>query len=589
MVRRRGAGRQAPTSEDNGAMLAARFRHRLHDYRQAGLRDDLVAALIVAVLLIPQGLAYALLAGLPPQVGIYASLLPMVAYAIAGSSSVTSVGPAAVLALMTAQAMGPVVGPDGVSPGWAALVLSTEVGLMLAAAALFKLDALASLLSAPVLQGFSTGAAVSIAFSQLPALLGSPAHGLNSRELLVSWWQFGRDGRGVHLATAAFGLGAMLLLTVARRGLQRAASRRLSPENAVLVGRAAPLVVIGIAVLLVWGTPAASNGVAVVGPLPTLGLPLGLPAFDGRLWWQLLPGASLIALVSFVSSFAVAESLALQRGEHVDGRRELAGLAAANITAGLSGGMPVGGSFSRSAVNAEAGARTRMAGVWAALFMALAVLLLSAPLAMLPRAVLAASIVVPVLGLIEWGSFARAWRYSRSEAAVMAAVAALTVLQDTQWALGVGVAVSIALLLKHTAQPHAALMGRVPGTEHYRNVERYATELTPGVMSLRIDESLLFTNARQLLSMVARHLDTHRDTRRVLLQMTPVNRIDLSGLEALRALQGVLRERGIRLDLSEVKGPVLDALRAAGWSSWFEGRLFLSHHHGVNDEQGMAA
>jgi SulP family sulfate permease len=328
--------------------------------------------------------------------------------------------------------------------------------------------------------------------------------------------------------------------------------------------------------------------VAVVGPLPDLGLSLALPALDAALWWQLLPGASLIALVTFVSSFAVAESLALQRGEHVDGRRELAGLAAANLAAGVSGGMPVGGSFSRSAVNAQAGARTRMAGVWTALFLALAVLLLAAPLAWLPRTVLAASIVVPVLTVAEWGAFGRAWRYSRGEAFVMFAVAALTVLQNTQWALGVGVLVSIALLLQHTARPHAALIGRVPGTEHYRNVERYATELTPGVLSLRIDESLLFINARLLLDVVARHLDTHPDTRRVLLQMTPVNRIDLSGLEALRALQGVLQERGIRLDLSEVKGPVLDALRASGWARWFEGRLFLSHHQGVADEQGMA-
>jgi sulfate permease, SulP family len=226
--------------------------------------------------------------------------------------------------------------------------------------------------------------------------------------------------------------------------------------------------------------------------------------------------------------------------------------------------------------------------VWAALFMAVGMWLLAEPLAGLPRAVLAASIVVPVLAAAEWGAFGRAWRYSRGEALLMFAVAALTVLQSTQWALGVGVAVSVALMVKHAAQPHAALMGRVPGTEHYRNVERYATELTPGVMSLRIDESLLFVNARQLLGLVARQLDAYPDTRRVLLQMTPVNRIDLSGLEALRALQGVLHERGIRLDLSEVKGPVLDVLRASGWSSWFRGRLFLSHHHGVNDERGMA-
>lgn len=553
-----------------GRMFATRFRQ----YRQAGLKDDLLAAAVVSVLLIPQCLAYALLAGLPPQVGIYASLLPLLAYAALGSSSVNAVGPTAVLALMTAQVMAPVVGPGGVSPTLAALVLATEVGLLLAAAALLKLDALAALLSAPVLQGFSTGAAVSIALSQLPALLGSPARGTNAPELFASWWRSGSWG---HAATAGFGLGALLLLALARPYLPRR------------LGRAWPLVVICAAALLAWATSAPLHGVAVVGSLPELGLPLALPPLDAALWWQLLPGAALIALVTFVSSFAVAESLALQRGEHVDGRRELAGLAAANLAAGVGGGMVVGGSFSRSAVNADAGARTRMAGVWTALFLALAVLVLAVPLAWLPRAVLAASIVVPVLAAAEWSAFGRAWRYSRGETLVMGVVAALTVLQNTQWALGVGVAVSIALLLKHTARPHAALIGRVPGTEHYRNVERYATEITPGVMSLRIDESLLFTNARQLLGVVARHLDTHPGTKRVLLQMTPVNRIDMSGLEALRALQGVLLERGIRLDLSEVKGPVLDALRAADWSRWFQGRLFLSHHQGVNDEQGMAA
>jgi SulP family sulfate permease len=165
----------------------------------------------------------------------------------------------------------------------------------------------------------------------------------------------------------------------------------------------------------------------------------------------------------------------------------------------------------------------------------------------------------------------------------------LTVVVDTQWALGAGVAVSIGLLLQHTARPHVALIGRVAGTEHYRNVERYAVELTPGVMSLRIDESLLFTNSRYLPGVVASHLATYPDTRRVLLQMSPVNRIDLSGLEALRSLQQVLVERGIRLDLSEVKGPVLDGLRASDWPQWFRGKVFLSHHQGVNDEAGMPA
>lgn len=557
-----------------------------HPQRHTALRDDLLAAAIVSVLLIPQSLAYALLAGLPPQVGLYASILPLVAYALVGASSVNAVGPAAVLALMTLQAIAPLAGQFDL--GAAAVVLAFEVGLLLALAAALKLDALAALLSAPVLQGFSVGAALSIALSQLPALLGSPARGVHLRALLASWHEAAQSGAAVHLTTAAFGLGALAMLLIARRHLQRLAARWLRDDMAQLVGRAGPLAVIVLATLLAWALAAPLHGVKVVGDLPALHLPLALPVLEPELWLALLPSAALLALVTFVSSFAVAERLGLQRGEHVDGRRELAGLAAANLAAGVSTGMPVGGSFSRSALNAEAGARTRWAGAWTALFLALAAMLLAVPLAWLPRTVLAATIVVPVLAAAEWKAFALAWRYSRREALLMGLVAAITVLHTAQWALGVGVLISIALMLQHAARPHAALLGRVPGTEHYRNVERYTTELTPGVLSLRIDESLLFVNARQLPGLVARHLDTHPDTRRVVLQMTPVNHVDLSGLEALGALQTVLRERGIRLDLSEVKGPVLDGLRAARWSRWFAGRVYLSHHQAVRDEQGMA-
>lgn len=554
--------------------------------RHSALRDDLLAAAIVSVLLIPQSLAYALLAGLPPQVGLYASVLPLVAYALVGASSVNAVGPAAVLALMTLQAIAPLAGQ--VDPSVAAVVLACEVGLLLALAAVLKLDALAALLSAPVLQGFSVGAAISIALSQLPALLGSPAHGVHLRALLRSWWEAAQTGPAMHLATAAFGLGSLALLLLARRHLQALAARWLSRDMAQLVARSAPLVVIAAAITLAWALAAPSHGVAVVGRLPTLHVPLRLPMLEAGLWLALLPSAALLALVTFVSSFAVAERLGLQRGEHVDGRRELAGLAASNLVAGLSSGMPVGGSFSRSALNADAGARTRWAGAWTALFLAVAAVLLAAPLAWLPRTVLAATIVVPVLAAAEWKAFGFAWRYSRREAVLMGLVAAITVLHTAEWALGVGVVISIALMLQHAARPHAALIGRVPGTEHYRNVERYATELTPGVLSLRIDESLLFVNARLLPGLVARRLDAFPETRRVVLQMTPVNRIDLSGLEALSTLQSVLRERGIRLDLSEVKGPVLDGLRAAQWARWFTGRLYLSHHQAVRDEQGMA-
>jgi SulP family sulfate permease len=550
----------------------------LRAYAQNALRDDLVAAFVVAVLLIPQGLAYALLAGLPPEVGIFASLLPAVAYALLGKSSAMSVGPAALLALMTAQGIAVGAALPGATPLGSALVLSLEVGLLLALAAVFKLDALASLLSTPVLQGFSTGSAFALGLSQLPALLGSSAKGSNAPEVMLGWWQSGRVG---HMATAAFGLGALAALWLARRHAPALLARRMRPERAALVARCTPLLVIALATAAALAVNAGAQGVALVGELPALALAYTPPPLDPALWTRLLPSAALIALVTFVSHLAVAETLGLQRGEPVDGRRELAGLAAANLVAGVNGGMPVGGSFSRSAVNAEAGARTRWAGVWMALFVALAMWLLAGPLGELPRAVLAATIVIAVMSMVEWRAFAEAWRYSRPEALLMGVVALLTLVEGAHWALAVGVATSIALLLQRTARPHAVVVGRLPGTEHYRNITRYSTEQQPGVIGIRIDESLLFTNSRQLAGVVTDYLLLRPDAQRVLLQMSAVNHIDFSGLEALRNLQQGLAERGIRLDVSEVKGPVLDALKASDWARWYTGQVFTSHHQGV--------
>jgi SulP family sulfate permease len=558
---------------------------RLRGYAHTALREDLVAAFIVAILLIPQSLAYALLAGLPPEVGVYASILPMLVYAALGSSSVNSVGPVAVVALMTAQAIDPVL-RQGTPATQAALVLAAESGLLLGAAALFKLDALAALLSTPVLHGFSTGAALAIAMSQLPVLLGSSARGFTAPEVVLDWQHSGVAG---HALTAAFGVGALLMLVVSRRHAGRLFARWLAPEHAVLAARCTPLVVVAAAIGLAALSSAGTRGVALVGRLPDFALPLGLPPLDATLWIALLPSAALIALVGFVSSLAVAEGLALRRREQVDARRELAGLAGANLAASVAAGMPVGGSFSRGALAAEAGARTRAAGAWAALFMALAMLLLATPLAWLPKAVLAATIMVAVLGVIEWRAFGEAWRYARSELAVMGVVAALVLLASAQWALATGVALSIGLLLQRSARPHMARIGRVGQTEHYRNVDRYDAQSTPGVLALRIDESLLFTNARSLVNAVAQQLVALPGTQRVVLLMSPVNTIDFSGLEALRTLHDVLGGHGIRLDLSEVKGPVLDRLRAGGWGSWFAGRIFLSHHQGMLDERGEPA
>ena len=556
----------------------------LRDYARDALRDDLVAACVVSVLLIPQSLAYALLAGLPAQVGLYASLLPLVAYAALGSSPHLGIGPVAVLALMIAQSLQDA--PAGVAPTAVALVLAAEVGLMLAAAALLRLDALAALLSVPVLHGFETGATLSIAMSQLPVLFGASAQGTNLPGLAVSWRH---AATAWSLPTLLFGAGALAALWLARRHGAHWFGRVVRGSTATLLVRLVPLVVLVTAIGVAASIDAGAHGVALVGALPRLAPNFALPPLEAALWWRMLPAAGAIALVAFVSSLVVAESLARRAGTRIDPRRELSGLGAANLVAALASGMPVAGSFSRSVVNLDAGSRTRMIGVFTAALMALALLLLAQPLAWLPASVLAATIIVAVLAGFNPGPFREAWRFSRGEGLLMTGVAALVLLVDVSSALAVGVGASIALLLQRTARPHVAAIGRIPGTEHYRNVGRHAVELTPGVLALRIDESLVFTNARELGDVVLQQLAAQPGVKRVVLLMSPINHIDFSGLEALRALHDTLAARAVRLDLSEVKGPVLDALRAGGWSHWFAGRVFLSHHQAMRDEQGVPA
>ncbi|WP_457320589.1 SulP family inorganic anion transporter [Roseateles sp. P5_E11] len=528
-------------------------------------RADLVAGAVVAVLLIPQSLAYAMLAGLPPQVGLYASLLPLLAYAALGSSPVLGLGPVAVLALMIAQALGAL--PASVSATEGALVLAAEVGLLLAVAALLRLDALSSLLSVPALRGFETGATLMIAAGQLPVLLGSAAAGFTLPDLIASAPQ---GGFGV--ASAVWGGAGIALLLL---------SRRAGPR---LLARLAPLLLLVAAMALSAFTPAAM-GVAQVGALPSLVLPLGLPRLEAALWLQLLPSAALVALMGFVSSLAVSESLAQRRGEKLLPAAEMRGLAAANLVASVSGGMPVAGSFSRSILLHEAGSASRWSLVFVCAFMFVAMLLLAEPLAHLPKPVLAATIVVAVLGGFSLQPYREAWRYARAEGLLMVAVTVAVLCWSIAAALAIGVVGSVALLIQRTAQPHVARIGRVPGTQHYRNLERYAVECRPEVVGLRVDESLVFTNARGLVDAVLAHVREHREKvgapQRVLMLMAPVNHIDVSGLTALQELHAALRAEGLRLEFSEVKGPVLDRLKAVGWLERYDVSLYLSHHEGI--------
>ena len=555
------------------------MRQRWLDYRRAGLTDDLVAAVIVTLLLVPQSLAYALLAGLSPIVGVMASLLPIVAYAAFGSSSTLAVGPVAVLAMMTAQAIGPVAQAQGVGVHLAAMVLALEMAAVFLLAALLRLDVFAALLSAPVLHGFITGAAIVIAIGQLPQLLGVAVKGNNVSELLSGLMK--AESMQPHAGTAAIGLSALLALWSIRRfGTHVATVLGLPARPAQLMTRMAPMGVVVLAIAWIASSRTAADGVALAGRIDLRqGLSFApLWQAPGALWLALLGPAALLGLVAYVESLAVAEALAARRGEKVQPRRELFGLAAANAAASVSGGMPVTGGFARSIVNFDAGARTRMAGVWTALFLAIAVLVLGEVLRFLPKAVLAATIIIAVLSLVDFKPFGQAWRYSRPEFGLMLLVAALTVGVGVEEALLAGVLIAAGLLLQRTARPHWAEVGRIRGTEVFRNVKRFEVETVPGVLSVRIDESLLFTNSRWLSETLGAAPKQRPGLRHVVLMMSGVNDIDFTGLEGLVHLARDLKAQQVDLHLSELKGHVSDRLEGAGLSDWLTGQVFLSQH-----------
>ena len=545
-------------------------------YKQA-LPEDVLAALIVTVLLVPQSLAYALLAGLPPIVGVMASLLPIVAYALLGSSSTLAVGPVAVLAMLTAQAVAPVAQAHGITPSLAALVLAVEMGAVFLIAAALRLDVLAALLSAPVLHGFVNGASLAIAIAQVPALLGLPIKGNTLPELWAS--AQAQPSLQPHWGTVLMGGAALLLLWSLRRWATPALKALgLPPRSAQLWGRMAPMVVVVASIAAIMSAPQAWQGVALAGAI-SLGDGLQFaPPWQApwAIWQDLLTPALLLGLVAYVESLAVAEALAARRGEAISPRRELLGLGAANVVAGVSGAMPVTGGFSRSIVNFDAGARTRFAGIWTALFLGLAMATLGGFLSALPKAVLAATIFIAVLSLVDLHHFSAAWRYHRLEGGLMITVALATLFLGVEPALGLGVVLSIVLLLQRSARPHWAEVGKLPGTEVFRNVLRHQVETLPHVLQIRVDESLVFTNTRWLADTLGSLVQQRAVVKHVVLMMPAVNFIDFSGLEGLQKLNDELRSRGVTLHLSELKGPVADRLKASGLDQWLTGRTFLT-------------
>lgn len=545
-------------------------------YTRDTATNDLIAAVIVTIMLIPQSLAYALLAGLPPEIGLYASILPLVAYAIFGTSRALAVGPVAVVSLMTASAVGELAAQGTAEYLGAAIALAFLSGLMLVVMGLFRLGFLASLLSHPVISGFITASGLLIAASQLKHIFGIGGGGHTMVEIVRS--VLSRLGE-INLITLVIGVCATAFLFWVRKGLKPLLiSFGLRPRLADSLAKAGPVAAVAVTTLAATVFSLGDLGVKLVGDIPT-GLPMPtLPPFDAKLWLDLAGPALLISVVGFVESVSVAQTLAAKKRQRIVPDQELIGLGASNIAAAVSGGYPVTGGFARSVVNFDAGAETPAAGAYTAVGIALATLFLTPLLANLPQATLAGTIIVAVLSLVDFKALKRTWVYSKSDFAAMAATILLTLGVGVEAGITSGVVLSVLLYLFRTSRPHMAVVGIVPGTEHFRNVQRHRVLTGTKVLSVRVDESLYFANSRFLEDRILELVAERPTLAHVVLMCPAVNVIDASAFETLEELNRRLKDSGVKFHLSEVKGPVMDRLQRTDFLQHLTGEVFLTQY-----------
>jgi len=529
----------------------------LRQYRRAQLPGDIGAGIVVAMMMIPQGMAYAMVAGLPPVVGLYASIVPPLLYALFGSSMTQSIGPMAITSLMTASVLAPLAAPGSGLYMVLAAQLALLSGAVLLVCGLLRIGFLANFFSRPVMNGFTLGSAIVIALGQGEALLGAPFPHF-------------------HLPSAMLGIGALALLLLARRFLAPLLRRLGLPAGAADVGaRLAPMVLVLAAMVLSYAVDLAGAGVRTTGAIPA-GLP-GLNLATSSSHWRLLfQPALLIGFMIFLISMSGAQTLALKRAEKLYSNHELIGLGAANIGAALTGGFPVTGSLSRSAVNFAAGANTQLASIITAGLLALALVAPTGWLALLPLPVLAATIIVAVLGMLDLDTLRTAWRYDRADALALLATAGGVLALGVESGVIIGLMLSMGAIIWRASRPHIAVLGRIAGTEHFRNITRYPAGTTPEVLLLRIDAALFFANVEPVRARIEEELAAHPDTRHLVLVLSAVNAIDTSALFGLMELNAMLKGRAIGLHLAEVKGPVMDRLKASTLLNELHGQVFLS-------------
>ncbi len=545
-------------------------------YTRGTFSNDLIAALIVTIMLIPQSLAYALLAGLPPEAGIYASIVPIVLYAIFGTSRALAVGPVAVVSLLTATAIGQVAEQGTAGYAVAALTLAFLSGAFLVLMGVMRLGFMANFLSHPVIAGFITASGVLIATSQLRHILGVDAHGHTLPEMIGSILAHLPETNWVTLAIGSLATG--FLFRVRKHLKHFLGFLGAGPVLANILTKAGPVAAVVATTVTVWALGLNAQGVQIVGTVPQGLPPFTMPDLSLDLVGELIAPAVLISIIGFVESVSVAQTLAAKKRQRIDPDQELIGLGAANLGAAFTGGYPVTGGFARSVVNFDAGAETPAAGAFTAVGLAIASFALTPLVYFLPKATLAATIIVAVLSLVDFSVLKKTWVYSRADFVAVAATIGLTLGLGVEVGVASGVVTSILLHLYKTSRPHVAEVGLVPGTQHFRNIRRHEVETIPSIVTLRVDESLYFVNARFLEDLIQHRVPEGSNVSHVILMFSAVNEVDYSALESLEAINQRLSDLGVGLHLSEVKGPVMDRLKRSHFLDQLNGRVFLSQY-----------
>lgn len=553
----------------------------LKNYNRQSFFRDGIAAIIVTVLLIPQSLAYAMLAGIPVQMGLYASILPLVFYALLGSSRNLSVGPVAVLSLLSASAIGSVVEQGLASVAVTATTLALLSGLFLLVLGVMRVGFMVNFLSHSVISGFITASALLIAASQMKHILGIESHGETLQSLIASLIH---NASQIHLNTMIFGIAVLVCLMLVRQYLSRfllLVGVRGSAVN-VLV-RSAPVWVVAISIGISFYFQWPQQNIAVVAEIPS-----GLPSLVFTLpSWSLVQAlwvpALMLSIIGYVESVSVGKTLGAKKHQSIDANQELVGLGAANIAASISGGYPVTGGFSRSVVNFDAGAQTQMASLFTALGMTLALLFLTPVLFYLPKATLAATIIVAVFSLIDLSIFKKTWRCCKGDFTAVVLTVVVTLLAGVEVGVISGVLSSLMLFLYRSATPHIAEVGLVAGTEYFRNTQRHKVEIDDTILMVRIDESLFFANAEVIKETVEKSVYKRPQLQHVVLVFSAVNRVDFSALEILEGVMHFLRENHIQLHLAEVKGPVMDGLKNTEFLTSLNGKVFFTPYQAFNE------